>query len=94
MPAPHDLTEHEAGELLERIPRLRAEIAKAVVGQQRVVEELLTALLAGGHCLLEGLPGLGKTLLIRSLAQAITTTLLAFTPSIRGRRDAGTIRAT
>ena len=84
MPAPHDLTEHEAGELLERIPRLRAEIAKAVVGQQRVVEELLTALLAGGHCLLEGLPGLGKTLLIRSLAQAVSLTFhrIQFTPDL------------
>jgi MoxR-like ATPase len=84
MPAPNELAEHEAVELLERLPRLRAEIAKAVVGQQRVVDELLTAFLAGGHCLLEGLPGLGKTLLIRSLAQAVSLTFhrIQFTPDL------------
>jgi MoxR-like ATPase len=84
MPSPHDLTEREAADLLERIPRLRSEIAKAVVGQQRVVEELLAAFLAGGHCLLEGLPGLGKTLLIRSLAQAVSLTFhrIQFTPDL------------
>jgi len=78
------LTEPQAVELLARIPQLRAEIAKAVVGQQRVVDELLTAFLAGGHCLLEGLPGLGKTLLIRSLAQAVSLTFhrIQFTPDL------------
>jgi MoxR-like ATPase len=84
MPAPNELAEHEAVELLERLPRLRGEIAKAIVGQQRVVDELLTAFLAGGHCLLEGLPGLGKTLLIRSLAQAVSLTFhrIQFTPDL------------
>ena len=84
MPAPNEPAEQEAVELLERLPRLRAEIAKAVVGQQRVVDELLTAFLAGGHCLLEGLPGLGKTLLIRSLAQAVSLTFhrIQFTPDL------------
>jgi MoxR-like ATPase len=84
MPPPNNLTEHQAVELLERLTRLRSEIAKAVVGQQRVVDELLTAFLAGGHCLLEGLPGLGKTLLIRSLAQAVSLTFhrIQFTPDL------------
>ncbi len=84
MPPPNPLTEHEAVELVERLTRLRSEIAKAVVGQQRVVDELLTAFLAGGHCLLEGLPGLGKTLLIRSLAQAVSLTFhrIQFTPDL------------
>jgi len=84
MPPPNNLTEHEAVELVERLSRLRSEIAKAVVGQQRVVDELLTAFLAGGHCLLEGLPGLGKTLLIRSLAQAVSLTFhrIQFTPDL------------
>lgn len=84
MAAFHELTQQEASDLLGKIPRLRAEIAKAVVGQQRVVDELLTAFLAGGHCLLEGLPGLGKTLLIRSLAQAVSLTFhrIQFTPDL------------
>ena len=49
---------------------LRREIGKAVVGQDRLVDRLLVALLTGGHVLLEGLPGLAKTLVVRSLAQA------------------------
>ena len=52
---------------LARLGALQAAIAQAIVGQQAVVEQLLIGLLAGGHCLLEGVPGLGKTLLVRSL---------------------------
>lgn len=56
---------------LARLGELRAAIAQAIVGQDEVVEQLLIGLLAGGHCLLEGVPGLGKTLLVRSLGQAL-----------------------
>ncbi len=78
------LTEAQVHALLEKIPRLRQEIGKAIIGQQTVVEELLTAFLAGGHCLLEGLPGLGKTLLIRTLAQAVDLVFhrIQFTPDL------------
>lgn len=84
MSHPNELTEVEVQALLAHIPRLRAEIAKAVIGQQAVVDELLTAFIAGGHCLLEGLPGLGKTLLIRTLAQAVQLTFhrIQFTPDL------------
>ena len=77
-------TEADVQRLLEKLPLLRQEIGKAVIGQQRVVEELLTAFLAGGHCLIEGLPGLGKTLLIRTLAQAVHVTFhrIQFTPDL------------
>ncbi len=51
--------------------RLERELAKAIVGQQRVVREILIAFLAGGHCLLRGVPGLAKTLLIKKLAEAV-----------------------
>ena len=51
--------------------RLRSEIAKVIVGQDEIVEGTLTALIAGGHVLLEGVPGLGKTLLVRTLAEAL-----------------------
>ena len=79
-----DDDEAAVADLLAKLPRLRAEIAKVIIGQQTVVEELLTAFLAGGHCLLEGLPGLGKTLLIRTLAQAVDLVFhrIQFTPDL------------
>ena len=64
---------------------LRDAIAQAIVGQDDVVEQLLIGLLAGGHCLLEGVPGLGKTLLVRSLGQALdaaTFRRIQFTPDL------------
>ena len=81
---PANPTEEQVHALLEKIPRLRQEIGKVIIGQQAVVEELLTAFLAGGHCLLEGLPGLGKTLLIRTLAQAVDLVFhrIQFTPDL------------
>jgi MoxR-like ATPase len=64
--------------------RLEQELAKAIVGQQRVVREILIAFLAGGHCLLRGVPGLAKTLLIKSLADAVDLRFnrIQFTPDL------------
>ena len=91
-PASAALTEENVHALLAKLPRLRQEIAKVIVGQQTVVEELLTAFIAGGHCLLEGLPGLGKTLLIRTLAQAVDLTFhrIQFTPDLMPSDIVGT----
>ena len=50
---------------------IMSEIRKVIIGQERVIEELLTAFFAGGHCLLIGVPGLAKTLLIHSLADML-----------------------
>src|SRR5690606_28033895 len=50
---------------------LRQEIGKVIVGQDEIVEGTLTSLVAGGHVLLEGVPGLGKTLLVRTMADAL-----------------------
>ena len=63
---------------------LRAEIGKIIVGHEDVIEGVLTALLVGGHVLLEGVPGLGKTLLIRTLADAVTLKFsrIQFTPDL------------
>jgi MoxR-like ATPase len=63
---------------------VRAEIAKAVVGQDQVVTGLLIALVAGGHVLLEGVPGVAKTLLARSLAASLNLSVkrLQFTPDL------------
>src|SRR5687767_5219067 len=57
--------EARAQVFMERYRRLREEIGKVIVGQDKVVESVLVAILAGGHALLEGVPGLGKTLLVR-----------------------------
>jgi len=67
-----------------RLAALRESIAEAIVGQDVVVEQLLIGLLAGGHCLLEGVPGLGKTLLVRSLGQALHLQFrrIQFTPDL------------
>ena len=78
------LTESQLQTELARLGTLRSAIAQAIVGQDEVVEQLLIALLAGGHCLLEGVPGLGKTLLVRSLGQALDLPFrrVQFTPDL------------
>ncbi len=58
-------------ELAERVAAIRDEVAKAFIGQPESLDQILVALLAGGHVLIEGVPGLGKTLLVRALAQAL-----------------------
>ena len=70
--------------LREAFTRLRAEIGKAVVGQDGAVTGLIVALLADGHVLLEGVPGVAKTLLVRTLSHAmsLTTTRVQFTPDL------------
>src|SRR5689334_5475722 len=64
--------------------KLRDGIGEAVVGQQRVVSEVVLALISSGHVLIEGVPGLGKTLLVRALAQALqlNTGRIQFTPDM------------
>src|SRR6266511_3882875 len=63
---------------------LRREIGKVIVGHDEIVEGTLTALIAGGHVLLEGVPGLGKTLLVRTLADALHLKFsrVQFTPDL------------
>jgi len=66
---------HEDVAAVERLKdgfaRLKAEMGKVIVGQQNVLEELLIAIFARGHCLLIGVPGLAKTLMIHTLADAL-----------------------
>lgn len=66
------------------VQRMREEIGKAIIGQKNVIEEVLIALLAGGHVLIEGVPGLGKTLLVRALAQTFGGDFarIQFTPDL------------
>lgn len=76
--------EEAASFFSESFNRIRTEIAKAVVGQEDVVEQLLIALFSRGHCVLIGVPGLAKTLLIRTVAQTMNLTFnrVQFTPDL------------
>jgi len=71
-------------ELLSRLAALRGEIGKVIIGQTEVVEQLVIGLLAGGHCLLEGVPGLAKTLMVRTLGDALHLSFkrIQFTPDL------------
>ncbi|WP_212003361.1 MoxR family ATPase [Chitinophaga sp. HK235] len=71
-------------QLLEKLPLLKQEIRKVIVGQEAVLDEVLVAMLAGGHCLLEGVPGLAKTLMVRTLSQALHLSFrrIQFTPDL------------
>ena len=82
MTRPTGPTSHE--DARERLGAVRAEVAKAVVGQDAAVSGLLVALLCGGHVLMEGVPGVAKTLLVRSLAAALSvqTRRVQFTPDL------------
>ncbi len=73
--------------------KLRSEIGKAVIGQDAIVERLLVALLANGHVLLEGMPGLAKTLLIKSLGTALGVQFerIQFTPDLLPSDVVGTM---
>jgi len=79
-----EIVESQVQSLLGKLSSLRSEIGKVIVGQEAVVEELLVALLAGGHCLLEGVPGLAKTLMVRTLSQALDLSFrrIQFTPDL------------
>ncbi|MDX2377049.1 MoxR family ATPase [Microbacterium sp. LRZ72] len=70
--------------LREAMSRVRTEVGKAVVGQDRAVTGMLVALLARGHVLLEGVPGVAKTLLVRAFSRALdlSTTRIQFTPDL------------
>jgi len=76
--------ERDAAQFVEAFGRIRAEIAKVIVGQDRLVEDILTALFAGGHVLLEGVPGIGKTLLVHTLADTVDCDFarIQFTPDL------------
>jgi MoxR-like ATPase len=72
--------------------KIRRELSKAIVGQHQVLEELLVSMFARGHCLLVGVPGLAKTLMIRTLAQSLNLSFsrVQFTPDLMPSDITGT----
>ena len=78
--------------LLRKVATLREGLQSRVIGQEQLIEDLLVALLAGGHVLLEGLPGLGKTLLVRSLGRGLGLDFarIQFTPDLMPSDVTGT----
>jgi len=78
--------------LSEAYSQISRELAKVIVGQQEVIDQLLLALFSGGHCLLVGVPGLAKTLIIRSLAEALSLDFnrIQFTPDLMPSDITGT----
>jgi len=81
-----------AAALRDAFLRIREEIAKVIVGQDSVVEDLLVAIFSRGHCLLVGVPGLAKTLLVRTLAQVLSLSFrrIQFTPDLMPSDITGT----
>ena len=71
---------------------LRAEMARFIVGHQELIEQVFIALVCGGHCLLEGVPGLGKTLMVRSLGEILSLSFsrIQFTPDLMPADITGT----
>ncbi|MFC1736809.1 AAA family ATPase [Candidatus Hydrogenedentota bacterium] len=84
--------EQTAAEFREDFKKLHAEIGKVIVGCEPVVDGVLTCLFAGGHCLLEGVPGLGKTLMVRTLSEALELQFsrIQFTPDLMPADIVGT----
>ncbi|GGG94319.1 AAA family ATPase [Pedobacter zeae] len=78
--------------LIDKISLLKSEIQKVIVGQDVIIEEMLIALMAGGHCLLEGVPGLAKTLMVRTMSQALDLSFrrIQFTPDLMPTDIVGT----
>ncbi len=78
------LSETDISQLLEKLSGVQEAIATTIVGQSQVVQELLVSLLAGGHCILEGVPGLAKTLMVSTLAKTLRVEFkrVQFTPDL------------
>src|ERR1700687_4974820 len=84
--------EQRVGQILSGRGRIETELSKAIIGQKEVIEQILIALFAGGHCLITGAPGLAKTLLVKSIAQIFHLKFqrIQFTPDLMPADITGT----
>ena len=80
----HEIERAAVEQIQQAQDRVQRELAKVIVGQEEVIEQLLISLLAGGHCLITGAPGLAKTLLVKSMAQLFNLKFqrIQFTPDL------------
>ncbi|MGV7208110.1 AAA family ATPase [Oxalobacteraceae bacterium A2-2] len=87
-----DWSEKEIGELTAKVAALKRSMARVIIGQENVIDSLIICLLANGHALVEGVPGLGKTLLVKSLSQATEMEFhrVQFTPDLMPSDIVGT----
>jgi MoxR-like ATPase len=92
MSTPTQDVESRAARFRDLLARLKAEVGKVIVGHEEIVDETLVAIFAGGHALLEGVPGLGKTLLVRTLSEALDLRFsrIQFTPDLMPADIVGT----
>ena len=84
-PPPAATSDLDAAKMMTDVcQQLRAELRKAIIGQDRVIEELLIAIFSRGHCIMQGVPGLAKTLLVSTLAQSMDLSFhrIQFTPDL------------
>lgn len=88
----HDISRESVVLFQKNFDRLKAEIGRRIVGYADVVDQVLTAMFAGGHVLLEGVPGLGKTLLVRTISEAthLSFRRIQFTPDLMPADITGT----
>ena len=79
-------------ELADSVKKIKSEIAKAIIGQDKAINQLLISLFSRGHCLLVGVPGLAKTLLIKTLASVLDLKFnrIQFTPDLMPNDITGT----
>jgi MoxR-like ATPase len=80
----NNLSEQEVFVLLDKLTQVEDEVGKVIVGQKDVIQQLLVSILAGGHCLLEGVPGLAKTLMVSALTETLDLGFkrVQFTPDL------------
>jgi len=83
-PDPVNIDREQFDRLVGGVGRVRQELAKIIVGQQQVLDELLMCIFAGGHCLMMGVPGLAKTLMVRTLSEVLSLSFkrIQFTPDL------------
>src|SRR5271155_1791929 len=83
-PPAHEVEREAVERLIAGRAKIESELAKVIVGQKAVIEHILIALFAGGHCLITGAPGLAKTLLVKSIAQVFHLKFqrIQFTPDL------------
>src|SRR4051812_39340636 len=90
--SPHDPHNGSIARLGAAIEQIKQQLSRVIVGQNDVIEQMLIALFARGHCLLEGVPGLAKTLLVSTLSRSLNLTFsrIQFTPDLMPADITGT----